>query len=509
MGKKIKRSIKKKYASVGINSFEQKKANEELIVVHKVRRDADGKVIQDSYEDKEKKSQAFSGKEDKEAGGYLKDSLGEEKDREKGENIKPSTDNSKKTEDIGESIKEEAKEEEEFFDEEDDYFELPKKPENSERVRDITGRPSQKQSDTGAFKEERKEEKNPDISFEKNDQIKDYGYKEESFEDYSLTEEVNESDLNAAAIETGSEGQRADTSLNDLEDDFDFDFNLDDNNEVSEDNKEALEKSRLEATGAFHGDKDVVVMKRTPLVFAGFVLAAFLALVAGIAMALWDMDRSVSDLIKLSKGSYEEEYKTLALKKLRSGGDSTKVILINDAGSVKKLEDLPDSVSDNEIAEGEEESREEEKSPAGMEIGAVENIVGALDSDVENFADIEEASPSVSANALGEGESMEWGQLPQTLNSDYVDPNAGYPLPFSQVDDSYFADALFIGDSRLQGFGMYSGLQSTYYCATGFQLYKYETTKVVQTPEGKVPIFDALTFDAYTKIYIKVGINEL
>nr|MCR4923242.1 hypothetical protein [Lachnospiraceae bacterium] len=127
----------------------------------------------------------------------------------------------------------------------------------------------------------------------------------------------------------------------------------------------------------------------------------------------------------------------------------------------------------------------------------------------ENFADIEEASPSVSANALGEGGSMEWGQLPQTLNSDYVDPNAGYPLPFSQVDDSYFADALFIGDSRLQGFGMYSGLQSTYYCATGFQLYKYETTKVVQTPEGKVPIFDALTFDAYTKIYIKVGINEL
>ncbi|MCR5688150.1 MAG: hypothetical protein K6G58_09030 [Lachnospiraceae bacterium] len=90
-----------------------------------------------------------------------------------------------------------------------------------------------------------------------------------------------------------------------------------------------------------------------------------------------------------------------------------------------------------------------------------------------------------------------------------IDPLADYPLPFSTVDESYFTDALFIGDSRLQGFGFWSGLPATYYCATGFQLYKYDTANVVQTENGKVPIFEAMPYDAFTKIYIKVGLNEL
>ncbi len=90
-----------------------------------------------------------------------------------------------------------------------------------------------------------------------------------------------------------------------------------------------------------------------------------------------------------------------------------------------------------------------------------------------------------------------------------ADPMSGYPLPFTTVDESYFTDALFIGDSRLQGFGFWSGIPATYYCATGFQLYKYETANVVQTENGKVPIFQAMPYDAFTKIYIKVGLNEL
>ncbi len=90
-----------------------------------------------------------------------------------------------------------------------------------------------------------------------------------------------------------------------------------------------------------------------------------------------------------------------------------------------------------------------------------------------------------------------------------ADPMSGYPVPFTTVDESYFTDALFIGDSRLQGFGFWSGLPATYYCATGFQLYKFDTANVVQTENGKVPIFQAMPYDAFTKIYIKVGLNEL
>lgn len=97
----------------------------------------------------------------------------------------------------------------------------------------------------------------------------------------------------------------------------------------------------------------------------------------------------------------------------------------------------------------------------------------------------------------------------ETIVVPYVDPTLNYPLSFTKVDESYFKDALFIGDSRLQGFGMWSNLPATYYCAVGFQLYKYETTNVVQTEAGKVPIFDAMPYNAFSKVYIKVGLNEM
>ncbi|NLG05462.1 MAG: hypothetical protein GX567_16815 [Clostridia bacterium] len=90
----------------------------------------------------------------------------------------------------------------------------------------------------------------------------------------------------------------------------------------------------------------------------------------------------------------------------------------------------------------------------------------------------------------------------------HADALAGL-APFQLVDESYFNDALFIGDSRLEGFGMHSGLNATFYCATGLQLHKIDTAKVVRTPNGRIPIFDALTPGVYKKIYIKVGLNEL
>ena len=92
-----------------------------------------------------------------------------------------------------------------------------------------------------------------------------------------------------------------------------------------------------------------------------------------------------------------------------------------------------------------------------------------------------------------------------------LDPYASYPLPFEteKVPVSYFDDALFIGDSRVQGLGMYSKTNATFYAVTAFQLYKYKTFKVVPTPNGKVPIFEAMPYDRFTKIYIKVGLNEL
>lgn len=77
------------------------------------------------------------------------------------------------------------------------------------------------------------------------------------------------------------------------------------------------------------------------------------------------------------------------------------------------------------------------------------------------------------------------------------------------VDDTYFVDALFIGDSRFYGFSTWSELPAIFYGGVGFQLYNYENEKAVSTVDGKKPIFEAIPYDAFSKIYIKTGLNEM
>ena len=92
---------------------------------------------------------------------------------------------------------------------------------------------------------------------------------------------------------------------------------------------------------------------------------------------------------------------------------------------------------------------------------------------------------------------------------DNLEQAPAYPQPQQLVDESYFDDALFIGDSRMEGFGLHSGLNATFYAATGLQLHEIDRYKVVRTANGKVPIFSVLQPNQYKKIYIKVGLNEL
>ncbi|MCR5734772.1 MAG: hypothetical protein K6G22_09230 [Lachnospiraceae bacterium] len=237
-------------------------------------------------------------------------------------------------------------------------------------------------------------------------------------------------------------------------------------------------------------------IRKGPIVAAVFIVTALLAVGAGVFMALLDMGRSAGDLLSLVKGTYENEYRELALEKLRER-DLGGVITLDEKDIASIADDVAEVTEEKEVVPEVQESGAQAV-VIGAELLGVGNIVGALEDDETTFIKINE---TVSGNDVPGPDGTDPGS--------YVDPNQYYPLPFTAVDESYFADALFIGDSRLQGFGMYSGLVSTYYCVTSFQLYKYETMKVVQTPSGKVPIFDALEYDKYTKIYIKVGLNEM
>ena len=85
---------------------------------------------------------------------------------------------------------------------------------------------------------------------------------------------------------------------------------------------------------------------------------------------------------------------------------------------------------------------------------------------------------------------------------------------FITVGDDYFeaGDACFIGDSRMQGFCMYSGLENiTSYAQKSYAIYTVFTKELFDTPTGKATLLQEMEANAgrFKKIYIMFGINEM
>ena len=80
----------------------------------------------------------------------------------------------------------------------------------------------------------------------------------------------------------------------------------------------------------------------------------------------------------------------------------------------------------------------------------------------------------------------------------------------SAVDDSYFEDAVFIGDSRMQGFRNLSGItKGSFVTAVGMELENFYTDSQIATAAGNVTVLDALKNINFSKIYMMLGTNEL
>lgn len=84
---------------------------------------------------------------------------------------------------------------------------------------------------------------------------------------------------------------------------------------------------------------------------------------------------------------------------------------------------------------------------------------------------------------------------------------------YHTVDDSYFDDAVFIGDSRTVGMYEYGGLEetSTFYASTGLTIYKMFDSKIVAVSgqKKKITVEEALSEKQFAKIYLMIGINEM
>lgn len=97
----------------------------------------------------------------------------------------------------------------------------------------------------------------------------------------------------------------------------------------------------------------------------------------------------------------------------------------------------------------------------------------------------------------------------------WEDPDPGAVYSFTQVDDSYFDDALFIGDSRMVGLQDYTALaeHADFFVRTSltvWEIFSEPKAFVKEEDTGKkLTIEEALAKKKYGKIYLMVGINEL
>ena len=131
---------------------------------------------------------------------------------------------------------------------------------------------------------------------------------------------------------------------------------------------------------------------------------------------------------------------------------------------------------------------------------------------------VTETVPEALPEAAPETETppQPWGQrLPSVSENDPFWPeeapwNPVIPLT-AAVEDSWFADAAFLGDSRTEGFKLFSGLkEGRYYYGVGATV---ETvfSRPTWGPKGgkKVPLLDALSKDQPARVYVMLGVNEL
>ena len=127
----------------------------------------------------------------------------------------------------------------------------------------------------------------------------------------------------------------------------------------------------------------------------------------------------------------------------------------------------------------------------------------AADSPVEAPAErriqLEEATEAVRSVLSEEARNPE----PETPETPVGPVPEGGP-----VEDTYFENTAFLGDSRTQGFQLYSGLKTgTYYAAVGATV-ESVFTKKVDTEAGKMPLLDAMAKQEFDKIYVMLGVNE-
>ncbi len=79
------------------------------------------------------------------------------------------------------------------------------------------------------------------------------------------------------------------------------------------------------------------------------------------------------------------------------------------------------------------------------------------------------------------------------------------------VDESWFEDAVFLGDSRTGGLQIYSGLHTgDFFWYTGINVFQVNDPdyRVIEVDGEKLTLVEALAQKEYSKVYLMLGLNE-
>ena len=116
-------------------------------------------------------------------------------------------------------------------------------------------------------------------------------------------------------------------------------------------------------------------------------------------------------------------------------------------------------------------------------------------------------SETDSSSAVQTPETHSTSESPSSDASSYADVIV--PAQSEPMDDSFFRNSVFIGDSRMEGFRNASGItQGTFLTSVGMSLDTLSSAKV-STAAGTITVFQGLSGTQYDKIYLMLGTNDL
>ena len=193
------------------------------------------------------------------------------------------------------------------------------------------------------------------------------------------------------------------------------------------------------------------------------------------------------------------------------GGDA-----VGQPGAAGEGNGLPDGSG---VEGGTAESGTQPGQPAGGDTAGEGQASPSGENGEQGGGSLESPAPNgESGESSGENPPAEGSENPPEENGGLPEdgdvpsePTEPKEVAYMTVEDDYFADAVFIGDSRTMGMYEYGGLEETaaFYCSTGLTVYKMFDSEIVPGENGKITVEEALQQNSFAKIYLCIGINEM